>query len=103
MVEMFEGQCVDWSKFNAKDAIEYTKRSQELIQEKEYIDIVKEIAYVATLGHSKLTLSKKLSDYIVSRLKANGFNVIVGQNLCNTVITGGASIKSDYWATTIEW
>lgn len=103
MAEVFEGQLIDWNKFTAKDAAKYTKEGQEYIQKKEYIDIIKEIAYTATLGQSEITLSKKLTDYTISRLKDNGFDVAVKQNLCYTTVTGGASIKNDYLTTTIKW
>lgn len=103
MAEMFEGRYVDWNKFTAKDAVKYTEEAQKHIQEKEYIDIIKEIAESATLGQSEMTLSKKLTDYIISRLKDNGFDVVTGQSLCYTTVSGGASIKNDYWTTTIKW
>ena len=67
MAEIFEGQCVDWSKFTAKDAAKYTEEAQKYIQEKEYIGTIKKIAESATLGQSNLTLSKTLTDYTVSK------------------------------------
>lgn len=103
MAEMFEELCIDWNNFTAKDALKCTKEGQERIQKKEYIDIIKEIAYVATLGQSEITLSKKLTNYTISRLKDNGFNVVTKQNPCYTLVTGGASIENNYWTTTIEW
>lgn len=103
MVEIFEGQCVDWNKFTAKDAAKYTEEAQKYAQEKEYIDTIKEIAESATLGQSNLTLSKKLTDSTVSRLEANGFNVTIEQNQCYTMTSGGSSIINDYWTTTIKW
>ena len=103
MLEVFEGQCVDWDKFTAKDALKYTKESQKRIQEKEYIDTIKEIARIATLGQSDITLTKKLTDYTMSKLIDNGFDVVIEPNLCHTIITGGASIKNEYWTTTIKW
>ena len=103
MAEVFEGQLIDWNKFTAKDALRYTKEGQKRIQKKEYIDIIKEIAYVATLGQSEITLSKKLTDYTISKLKDNGFDVVTGQSLCYTTATSGASTKNDYWTTTIKW
>ena len=102
-MEVFEGQCVDWSKFTAKDAAKYTKEGQEYLQKKEYIDIIKEISHAASLGQFEITLSKKLTDYTISRLKGNGFNVVIEQDLCYTLIPGGAGIKNDYWTTTIKW
>ena len=103
MAEMFEGRLVDWNKFTAKDAAKYTEEAQKYAQEKEYIDTIKEIAEFATLGQSDITLSKKLTDYTISRLKDNGFDVVVEKNLCYTTVTGGASIENDYWTTTIKW
>jgi len=103
MAEIFEGLCIDWNKFTAKDAAKYTKEGQEHLQKKEYIDIVKEIAHTASLGQSNMVLSKKLTDYTISRLKNNGFNVVIDQDLCHTLVAGGASIKNDYWITTIKW
>ena len=103
MAEVFEGHLIDWNKFTAKDAAKYTKEGQERIQEKEYIDIVKEIAYVATSGQSNITLSKKITDYTISKLEANGFNVTIEQNQCYTLTSGGSSIKNDCWTTTIKW
>ena len=103
MMEVFEGRCVDWNKFTAKDALAYTKEAQKDLQRQEYINIIKEIACVAKLGQSEMTLSKKLTDYTISRLKDNGFDVVVEKNLCYTTVTGGASIKNDYYTTTIKW
>ena len=103
MTKVFEGLCIDWNKFTAKDAAKYTEEAQKYIQEKEYIDIIKEIACAANLGQFEITLSKKLTDYTISRLKDNGFDVVTGQSLCYTTVTGGASIKNDYWTTTIKW
>ena len=103
MAEMFEELCIDWNKFTAKDAAKYTKEGQEHLQKKEYIDIIKEIARTAALGQSEITLSKKLTDYTISKLKDNGFGVAVEPNLCYTTVTGGASIKNDYLITTIKW
>lgn len=103
MKEMFEGQCVIWSKFTAKDAAKYTEEAQKYIQEKEYIDTVKKIAESATLGQSEITLTKKLTDSTVSRLEANGFDVTIEQNQCYTMISGGSSIENNYWTTTIKW
>ncbi len=103
MAEMFEGRYVDWNKFTAKDAAKYTEEAQKYAQEKEYIDTIKEIAESATLGQFNLTLSKKLTDYTVSKLEANGFDVVAEQNLCYTTVTGGANTKNDYWTTTIKW
>ena len=104
MTEVFEGRCVIWSKFTAKDAAKYTEEAQKYIQEKEYIDTVKKIAESATLGESEITLTKKLTDYTISKLKDNGFDVVAEKNLCyTTTTTYGASIKNDYWTTTIKW
>ena len=103
MAEVFEGQLIDWNKFTAKDAAKYTEEAQKYLQKKEYLDIIKEIARVATLGQSDITLSKKLTDYTTSKLKANGFDIVVEQNFCYTIATGGASTKNDYWTTTIKW
>lgn len=104
MMEVFEGRCVDWNKFTAKDALAYTKEAQKDLQLQEYINTIKEIACVAKLGQSEITLSKKLTDYTISRLKDNDFDVIVEQNSCYTTVTGGASIiKNDYMTTTIKW
>ena len=103
MAEMFEGRLVDWNKFTAKDAAKYTEEAQKYIQEKEYIDTVKKIAESATLGESNITLPKKLTDYTISRLKNNGFDVVTEKNLCYTTTTYGASIKNNYWTTTIRW
>ena len=104
MKEMFEGRCVDWNKFTAKDAAEYTEEAQKYIQEKEYINTIQEIARVATLGHSNLTLSKKLADSTVSKLKANDFNVTIEQNQCYTIASGSTNVENSYyWTTTIEW
>lgn len=103
MAEMFEELCIDWNNFTAKDAAKYTKEGQEYLQKKEYINTIKEIARVATLGESNIVLSKKLTDYTISKLRDNGFNVVTEQNPCYTLAIGGASIKNDYWTTTIEW
>ena len=103
MVEVFEGRRVDWNNFTAKDAAKYTEEAQKYLQEKEYIDIIKEIACAANLGQSEITLSKKLTDDSTSKLRDNGFDVVTEQNVCHTLVTGGASIKNDYWITTIEW
>lgn len=103
MTEVFEGLCIDWNNFTAKDALKYTKEGQERIQKKEYIDTIKEIAESAILGQFNITLSKKLTDYTVSRLEANGFDVVAEQSLCYTTVIGGASTKNDYWTTTIKW
>ena len=102
-MEVFEGRRVDWNKFTAEDAAKYTEEAQKYLQEKEYIDTIKEIACAANLGQSEITLSKKLTDYTISRLKDNGFDVVAEQSLCHTMVTGGASIKNDYWTTTIKW
>jgi hypothetical protein len=75
MAEVFEGQLIDWNNFTAKDALKCTKEGQERIQKKEYIDIIKEIAYVATLGKSEITLSKKLTDCTISKLENKGFDI----------------------------
>ena len=103
MTEVFEGLCIDWNNFTAKDAAKYTKEGQELLQKKEYINIIKEIVRVAMLGESNITLSKKLTDYTISKLEANGFNVIVEKEQSYTIVTGGPGIKNDYWTTTIKW
>ena len=104
MAEIFEGQCVDWSKFTAKDAAKYTKEGQERVQEKEYIDIIKEIAYVATLGQSNITLTKKLTDYTISKLEANGFNVSINKQEWITITTASSEMKpAEHWETTIKW
>ena len=103
MTEMFEGRCVDWNKFTAKDAAKYTEEAQKYAQEKEYIDTIKEIAESATLGQSNLILTKKLTDSTVSRLEANDFDVVVEKDFCPSIITYGTSIKNDYWTTTIKW
>ena len=103
MTEVFEGLCIDWNNFTAKDALKYTKEGQEHIQKKEYINTIKEIAESAVLGQSEITLTKKLTDYTISRLKDNGFDVVVEKNLCYTTTTYGASIKNDYLTTTIKW
>lgn len=104
MAEMFEGHLIDWNKFTAKDALRYTKEGQERIQEKEYIDIIKEIAYVATLGQSNLTLTKKLTDYTISKLEANGFNIFTDKQECITMTTASSEIKpAEHWETTIKW
>lgn len=103
MAEVFEGQLIDWNKFTAKDAAKYTKKAQKNLQYQEYINILREIAYVAQSGRSEITLSKKLTDYIISRLKDNGFDVVTEKNLCYTTTTYGASIKNDYWTTIIKW
>lgn len=101
MAEVFEGQLIDWDKFTAKDALKFTKEGQERIQRKEYIDIIKEIAYVATLGRSNLTLSKKLTDYTISKLEANGFNVFTDKQ--EWIMTATASSEMENWETTIKW
>ena len=103
MAEVFEGQLIDWNKFTAKDALRYTKEAQKVIQRQEYINIIKEIANAAKLGQSNITLSKKLTDYSISKLKDNGFDVVIEQNSCYTIATSDASIKNDYWTTTIKW
>ena len=103
MMEVFEGRCVDWNKFTAKDALAYTKEAQKDLQRQEYINIIKEIACAAKLGQSEITLSKKLTDYTISRLKDNGFDVVAEQSLYYTTVTGGASTKNNYWTTTIKW
>lgn len=104
MIEMFEGQYVDWSKFTAKDAVKYTEEAQKYAQEKEYIDTIKEIANVATLGYSVLTLSKKLTDYTISRLEANGFNVFTDKQECIMMTTASSEMEPlEYWETTIKW
>lgn len=103
-MEVFEEQLIDWNKFTAKDALRYTKESQERIQEKEYIDIIKEIAYVATLGQSNLTLTKKLTDYTISKLEVNGFNVFSDMQEWNTITTISSEMKPvEHWETTIKW
>jgi len=103
MVEVFEGHRIDWNKFTAKDAAKYVEEAQKHIQEKEYIDIIKEIAYVATSGQSSIVFSKKLTGYTISKLIDNGFNVVTEQNLYHTLVNGGPSIESNYWTTTIKW
>ena len=104
MAEVFEGQLIDWNKFTAKDALRYTKEGQERIQEKEYIDIIKEIAYVATLGQSNLTLSKKLTDYTISKLEANGFKVFTDMQIWSMTTTASYEMKPvEHWETTIKW
>ena len=104
MAEMFEGQLIDWNKFTAKDALRYTKEGQERIQEKEYLDIIKEIAYTATLGQSNLTLTKKLTDYTISRLETNGFNVSTDrQDWVMTTTTSSEMKPFEHWETTIKW
>ena len=103
MVETFEGQNINWSNFTAKDALEITKEAQKNIQHQEFINITKEIAFQAKLGQTELKLSKKLSDYTVSRLEENNFNVIVEKEQSYTIVTGGPGIKNDYWTTTIKW
>ena len=101
MAEMFEELCIDWNKFTAKDALKCTKEGQERIQKKEYIDIIKEIAYTATLGQSEITLSKKLTDYTISKLEANGFNVFTDKQ--EWIMTTTASSEMEHWETTIKW
>jgi len=104
MAEVFEEHLIDWNKFTAKDALKYTKEGQERIQKKEYIDIIKEIACAATLGQSNLTLSKKLTDYTISKLKANGFNVFTDkQEWIMTTTTSSEMKPTEYWETTIKW
>jgi len=105
MAEMFEGRCVDWSKFTAKDAAKYTEEAQKYIQEKEYIDTIQEIAKTTTLGQSNLTLNKKLAESTVSRLEANNFDVTIVQNQCYNIasIGEGDVVKRYYWTTTIKW
>ena len=104
MVEKFEGMCVDWGKFTAKDAVKYTEEAQKYAQEKEYIDIIKEIAYVATLGQSIITLSKKLTDYTISRLEANGFKVFSDMQIWSMTTTASSGTKPiEHWETTIKW
>ena len=104
MAEVFEGQLIDWNKFTAKDALRYTKEGQERIQEKEYLDIIKEIAYVATLGQSNLTLTKKLTDYTISKLEANGFNVFSDRQEWCMITTASSEMKPvEHWETTIKW
>ena len=104
MTEVFEGQLIDWNKFTAKDAAKYTKEGQERVQEKEYIDIIKEIAYVATLGQSNITLTKKLTDYTISKLEANGFNVSINKQEWITITTASSEMKpAEHWETTIKW
>lgn len=104
MVEIFEGRCVDWSKFTAKDAAKYTEEAQKYIQEKEYIDIIKKIAESATLGQSNLTLSKKLTDYTISKLEANGFNVFSDVQEWSMITTAFSEMKPvEHWETTIKW
>jgi hypothetical protein len=103
MAEVFEGQLIDWNKFTAKDAAKYTKEGQERIQKKEYIDIIQEIAYVATLGQSNITLSKKLTDYTISKLEANGFNVFIDKQKCITMTTSSEMKPAEHWETTIKW
>jgi hypothetical protein len=104
MAEMFEGHLIDWNKFTAKDALRYTKEGQERIQEKEYIDIIKEIACAATLGESKITLSKKLTDYTISKLETNGFNVFTDKQDWIMTTTASSEMKPvEHWETTIKW
>ena len=104
MAELFEGRCVDWNNFTAKDAAKYTEEAQKYAQEKEYIDIIKEIAYVAKLGQSNITLSKKLTDYTISRLEANGFKVFSDMQLWSMTTTASSEMKPiEHWETTIKW
>ena len=104
MTEVFEGLCIDWNNFTAKDALKCTKEGQERIQKKEYIDIIKEIAYTATLGQSEITLSKKLTDYTISKLEANGFNVSTDkQEWIMTTIASSEMKPAEHWETTIKW
>lgn len=104
MTEMFEGHCVIWSKFTAKDAAKYTEEAQKYIQEKEYIDTVKKIAESATLGESNITLPKKLTDYTISKLEANGFNVFTDkQEWIMTTIASSEMKPTEHWETTIKW
>lgn len=104
MAEAFEGRLIDWNKFTAKDAAKYTKEAQQYAQEKEYIDIIKEIAYVATSGQSNITLSKKLTDYTVSKLEANGFDVFTDKQEWSTITTTSSGTKPiEHWETTIKW
>lgn len=104
MTEMFEELCIDWNNFTAKDALKCTKEGQERIQKKEYIDVIKEIAYTATLGQSNIILSKKLTDYTISRLEANGFNVFTNkQEWIMTTIASSEMKPTEHWETTIKW
>jgi regulatory protein YycI of two-component signal transduction system YycFG len=104
MAEVFEGQLIDWNKFTAKDAAKYTKEGQERIQKKEYIDIIQEIAYVATSGQSEITLTKKLTDFTVSKLEANGFNISCQKKDCYTITsTSGEVEECMLYTTTIKW
>ena len=104
MTEMFEGRCVDWSKFTAKDAANYTEEGQEHIQEKEYIDIIKEIAYIAKLGKSEITLFKKLTNSTISRLEANGFKVFADVQIWGMITPASPEMKpAEHWTTTIKW
>ena len=104
MAETFVGLCIDWNNFTAKDALKCTKEGQERIQKKEYIDIIKEIAYTATLGQSEITLSKKSTDYTISKLEANGFKVFSDMQKGIMTTTTSSEMKPvEYWQTTIKW
>ena len=104
MAEVFEGKCVDWNKFNAKDALAYTKEAQKELQRQEYINIIKEIAYTAKLGYSKLNLSKKLSDYTISELKNKGFDISCQKKDCYTITSTSEKIEECMlYTTTIKW
>ena len=104
MMEVFEGQCVDWNKFTAKDALAYTKEAQKDLQRQEYINIIKEIACVAKLGQSEMTLSKKLTDYTISRLEDNGFKVFSDTQIWSMTTTASSEMKPvEHWETTIKW
>lgn len=104
MKEVFEGLCIDWNNFTAKDALKCTKEGQERIQKKEYIDIIKEIAYVATLGKSEVTLSKKLTDYTISELKNKGFDISCQKKDCYTITNTSEEVEECMlYTTTIKW
>ena len=104
MTEMFEGQCVDQNKFDAKDALAYTKEAQKELQRQEYINIIKEIARVAKLGYSELNISRKLSDYAISELENKGFDISCQKKDCYTITnTSGKVEECMLYTTTIKW
>lgn len=104
MAEVFEELCIDWNNFTAKDAARYTKEGQKHLQKKEYLNVIKEIVRVAMLGDSNIILSKKLTDYTISKLEANGFNVSTDKQEWITITTASSEMKPfEHWETTIKW
>lgn len=93
----------DYNLLTANYASKLTADARKDLDKKEYIYIKEQILHATECGNSDVILKKKIADCNSKQLIKEGFKVTIEKDQCFTTITGGSSIKNEYWTTTIEW